>query len=289
MTSADYNPFGTESVQIKFKCNNCEAEVISERIGVPSPDYSADSAGDSFNENDGFAVCEVCEKEYEITVWASFASGYIDVQDISDEDVIEVIEHPEELDEYIDDQIDAILNISMFIEAFKNEIENLKKINEIYVGDNELQKTLQRQLFSSAITCLEDYLSSTLINEVLNNEENFKRFVRTFHGIRDRKFNLSEIYEKMSQLEDIVKKELIDVIYHDLPKVKGMYKDTLEIELPDISELMKIIQKRHDMVHRNGKDKEGNQVEINKDIITDTINTVYDFVKEIDFKLKKKL
>ena len=30
--------------------------------------------------------------------------------------------------------------------------------------------------------------------------------------------------------------------------------------------------------------------EINKDIITDTINTVYDFVKEIDFfKLKKKL
>lgn len=88
----------------------------------------------------------------------------------------------------------------------------------------------------------------------------FQKFCKNIHGIKNRKFDLSEIYDKFDKLRDIVKIELVEVIYHDLPKVKGMYQDTFQIEFPEIGDLMKVIKTRHDMVHRNGKNKEGEKL-----------------------------
>jgi len=288
MGQTEFFPHGTESVEIRFKCNDCETEVISDPIRVPSPNFEAEKASDSYNDNDGSVVCPNCGKEFNIWVNAGYADGYIEIDDISDEDIIEVIENQNELDEYYEEQIDALLSTSNFITLFKNEISNLKSMNNTNLGNQDLQKTLQRHLYSGAITCLEDYLATTLINEVLNNEENFKNFVRTFHGIRDRKFGLNELYEKLEQIENIVKKELVDVIYHDLPKVKGMYEDTLKVTFPDISELMKIIRHRHDMVHRNGKDKDGNEIVITKVTVDSAISSVESFVNELEKEIRKK-
>lgn len=288
MGNTDFFPHGTESVEIRFKCDNCETEILSESIGVPSPDFTAEKASDSYNDNDGLAVCPKCEKEFNIWVNAGYADGYIEIDDIADDDIIEVIENQEELDDYYEEQIDAFLSASDFIALFNVETSNLKALNNTDLGNSDLQKTLQRQLYSGAITCLEDYLSTTLINEVLNNEENFKNFVRTFHGIRDRKFGLNELYEKLDQIEVIVKKELVNVIYHDLPKVKGMYEDSLKIKFPEFGELMKIIKHRHDMVHRNGKDKDGEEIVISKETIDDAINAVESFVNELENTIRKE-
>lgn len=287
MGYTDFFPFGTESIEVRFKCDKCGSEVHSDSIRVPSPDFTAEKASDSYNDNDGYAVCPECEKEFNIWVNAGYSDGYVEIDDIADEDIIEVIENQEELDDYYEEQIETSLSVSNFIALFNSEINNLKELNRTDLGNEDLQKTLQRQLYSGAITCLEDYLSTTLINEVLNDDENFKNFVRTYHGIRNRKFSLNEIYEKLEQIKTTVKKELVDVIYHDLPKVKGMYEDTLKIEFPDISELMKIIKHRHDMVHRNGKDKDGNEIIISKETIDKTINTVETFVNELERKIRE--
>jgi transcription elongation factor Elf1 len=288
MSYTEYFPHGTESVQVRFTCDNCGNEVLSDSIRVPSPDWSAEKTSDSYADNDGGAVCENCGKDFSISVWSSFADGWIDVEDINDEDVLEVIEHPEELDEYYEQQIDAILFNTNSHSIFQGEIENLKKLNEIELPDAELLKTLKRQIYSGTVTCLEVYLSDALINAVLNDDKFFKRFVRTFHGIRNRKFQLSELYEKLDGIKDIVKKELLDVIYHDLPKVKGMYQDTFEIEFPDIEALTKVVLTRHDMVHRNGKTKDGEEVVVDKQTVTDLISQVEGFVNEIDAILKRE-
>ncbi len=284
MTNVDFNPFGTESIIVKFTCDNCDHEVTSDDIYIPSPNYAAETASDSYNDNDGSAICENCSKEFEITVYVSYAGGSIDIQDIDDDDVIEVIENQEKLDEYYDEQINSIIFNSGNILSFITELENLKKLNNETIGDTELQNTLKRQLYSGAITCLEDFLSQTLIKAVLSNEKFFKNFVRTFPGINARKFSLSEIFEKQQGLKDIVKKELLDIMYHNLPKVKPIYKNTLGIEFPDIADLIKIVLTRHDMVHRNGKSKDGAIIEINKDIVDDVINKVEAFAKDIEMK-----
>lgn len=288
MGYCEFSPWGNKSVIVEFDCDNCDHRVISEEIGIPTPNYMAEKASDSYNDNDGGAVCEECEKDFVINVYAGYADGYVDIDDVGDETiVVNEIADESELQDYVEEQINAIIASLNFIDIFNNEIFNLKQLNEVILGSPDLQETLRRQIFSGAITCLEDYLSTTIIQEVLNKDEFFKNFIKTYKGIKNRKFDLSEIYDKFDKLRDIVKTELVDVIYHDLPKVRGMYQDTFQIEFPEIGDLMKAIKKRHDMVHRNGKNKEGEKVQITKELIFDVIDKVDKFVQDINNKLTK--
>lgn len=286
MGYSEFSPFGNKAVIVEFDCDDCGTRVDSAEIGIPSPNYGAEKASDSHNENEGYAICENCAKNFDVYVYAGYADGYVEVNDV-DDDSIRVQEIEDDLDEYYEEQIEAILSSPYYDFYFIEEIEKLKELNDINLEKEELQETLRRQIFSGAITCLEDYLSTTLIQQVLNNEENFKQFIKTFRGIKNRKFNLSEIYDKLDSIRDIVKKELVDVIYHDLPKVKGMYQDTLGIDFPNIGDLMSAIKTRHDMVHRNGKNKEGEKIEITKELVVEVIEKVELFVKNIDKKITK--
>jgi hypothetical protein len=284
MGYTEFSPFGNKAVIVEFDCDDCGTRVESEEIGIPSPNYAAEKASESHNENKGYAVCEKCDKNFDVYVYAGYADGYVEVNGV-DDDSIQVHEIEDDLDEYYEEQIEAILSSAYYDFYFIEEIGKLKELNDIELEKEELQETLRRQIFSGAITCLEDYLSTTLIQQVLNNEENFKKFVKTFRDIKNRKFDLSEIYDKLDSIRDIVKKELVDVVYHDLPKVKGMYHDTLGIDFPAIGDLMRAIKTRHDMVHRNGKNKEGEKNEITKELVVDVIEKVELFVKDIDEKI----
>ncbi|MBC7525282.1 MAG: hypothetical protein H7239_12700 [Flavobacterium sp.] len=285
----EFLPWGNKSVTIEFNCDECGQHVVSREIGIPSPNYTAERSSDSHNVDEGYVVCDGCEKEFNFSVSSGYSDAYVLVDYIEDDEIgVNEIVDERELDYFIEGQIDAIIGSLNFITAFSKEISNLKQLNDVTFDNVVLQETLQRQIYSGAITCLEDYLSTTLIQEVLNKEEYFKNFVKTYHGIRNRKFELSEIYDKLDKLTDIVKIELVAIIYHDLPKVKEMYQETLKIEFPAISELMTIIKTRHDMVHRNGKNKEGEKIELTKELVFDMIRKVEEFVNCINDKLTNR-
>lgn len=289
MGYTEFSPHGNSAVIVSFDCDKCGSRVTSEELGLPTPNLEAEKVSDSHGESWGGAVCDNCDKDFNVFVYAGWADGYVEVDDTDDESItIEEIVDEEELDYYMQQQIDTIIQSPDYISQFEKEIENLKKLNDIEVADGDLQETLQRQIYSGAITCLEDYLSTTLIQKVLSNEDYFKSFVKTFKNIKSRKLNLSEIYEKFDGLRDVVKKELAEVIYHDLPKVRGMYKDTLGIDFPVIKDLMGIVSNRHDMVHRNGKNKEGDKIEISKKVVSEVIEKVHGFVKSIEQEIHKK-
>jgi len=288
MGYTDFFPHGNKSVIVRFTCDECGNEVESEEIGIPTPNFAAEKASDSHNENEGGAVCGECGKDFNVYVYAGYADGYVEINDVDDDSIsVEEIVDEKELEYYMNEQIDAIVQSLNYISQFDKELNNLRKLNETDLGDSQLQETLQRQIFSGAITCLEDYLSTTLIQRVLSDETIFKDFVKTFKKFKDRKFDLSDLYEKVDAIEDIVKQELVDIIYHDLPKVRGIYQDTLKINFPVIKDIMKIITNRHDMVHRNGKNKEGEKIEISQDVVTDVIEKVEKFVKEVESELNK--
>lgn len=79
-----------------------------------------------------------------------------------------------------------------------------------------------------------------------------------------------------------------EIIYHHLPRVKNIYKSTLDIDLGNISELMECISIRHDIVHRNGKDKDGNLQNINKEDIVRLASIVSDFIRNIESQFVSK-
>lgn len=51
---------------------------------------------------------------------------------------------------------------------------------------------------------------------------------------------------------------------------------------------MKAVEKRHHIIHRNGKDKDGNAIVITKSDVEELINNIIVFVENIEKQLNKK-
>ncbi len=191
--------------------------------------------------------------------------------------------HPWEYDEEydIDEQFEAITDNKELFQKYKNEISNLTNLNALKVEHQSLRDTLNRQIFIGVIGALEAFLSETFINLVVDNDNYRRNFVKSYPAFKKRKFELREIFEENDKLVNTIKDEMLLVIYHNLPKVSNMYRDTFQIDFPDITDVYECVLKRHDLVHRNGKTKTGEVVEANQESIGDLIKKVNRFVEAI--------
>ena len=75
------------------------------------------------------------------------------------------------------------------------------------------------------------------------------------------------------------------VMYHNLSKVAGMYESTFDIEFPKFGALAKTVNIRHDLVHRNGKSKDGVTHSIRMAEVLALVEDARAFVIEINTKL----
>lgn len=288
MTNIDYNPFGNKGLILKFPCKTCGYWIKTDEIDIPPPDFSSETVHDSYNDSDDYTVCPKCDSEFNITVWASYAGGYIDITELDDDSEVEVEEIPEPYDEYYEDRFDAIIDNKKFYSNFINEIENLTKLNTIILGDLNLNKTLKKQIFIGVITSVETFLSDTFINLTMNDKDFLKNFIETHPEFKNRKIELREIYKAQDNLKNIAKSVMLDMLYHDLPKIKEMYEATFNIKFPLIKDLIKEVSKRHHLVHRGGKTKEGEILEISATDIDNVIGFAKVFVEDIAEKLNLK-
>ena len=188
--------------------------------------------------------------------------------------------------DYYEEQYEATIDNKNPLGLFRVELESLKKINDIELEDKNLESILKRQVFIGAFGALETFLSDTFINLTINNETYFRNFIESYPEFRQRKFELREIFIEQGKLKETAKKIMLDVIYHDLPKVKAMYQATFKINFSELRPLIKLVHTRHDLVHRNGKTKDGHLVVIDKAIAADLLDKVSAFVKEISAELK---
>jgi hypothetical protein len=254
----------------------------------------------------GITYDELCETEWHIETDESkdnLVYGYVVYfEDSSPRHILDKIEglnkdnqvwlSPHDLDDEEDydyeEQYEAIIANKFFYDSFQNEISNVKQLNDIQLESPELLIVLKRQLYITAIGALETFLSETFINVTNENPDYFRNFVETYPNFKERKFQLNEIYGEYDKLQDTAKKEILEVIYHNLAKVRNMYVSTFKIEFPDISELSKAVNTRHDLVHRNGKTKNGVDVTVNKEIVTELLNQISVFVEHISKSLNLK-
>jgi len=145
------------------------------------------------------------------------------------------------------------------------------------------QQRLTRMLYVSVITSLEAYLGDFFSSAIANDEELRRRFVETNPDFQQQKFPLSKIFEVQKGLENQVKQYLVDVVWHHLARVMSMFRDVLGIEFPnDMGELFNAVLIRHDIVHRNGKKKDGTEHNLKPSDIEALIVIVEKLVKHIE-------
>ena len=273
--------FGVGAIDIKFDCINCGQRVKTEgEIDVPFPDFSADTAQDSQSSNDGFAICANCNEEYEIDVINGYGGGWITINKIGNDSELEIIEYPEPPDY----ELDAILSNSEFNVTFNSAIDKIRKLNRILVEDASIEQLLKNNLFVSIIAAMETYLSDAFINTIdKKNERYLRQFVDAFKKYQERKIKLSEIYIFYDSIKSDAIKELKDITFHNLEQSKYLYGKSLNVNYPDdLGSLFKIVEKRHDIVHRNGKTKDNIEVNVTFDEIEDTIAEITNFIDFID-------
>ena len=186
-----------------------------------------------------------------------------------------------------DFEFEAITENNDYSENFYDEITNLESLLTLDVPTTELKNILYRQIFISIIGTIETYLSNAFINRTFDSKDYLKNFISSHPEFKNQKFEIRDIFNKYDEIENIARKVMLDTIYHNLPTVRNMYKDTFNIDFPNFSEIYQAVLVRHDLVHRNGFTKDGQQVLISKDIINQLINEVKGFVRKLVTELEK--
>ena len=187
-------------------------------------------------------------------------------------------------------EMDAVLD---FKEIYENEEYSYDRelFDECYgeIGklletieplDIQSKEVLYRLLYANIITRMETFLSDTLKSYVLSSENNIRFFTENYAPFKKELVPLSDIYKKKDNHPACVRQILDSLMYHDLPKIKQVYK-IINVDIGDIGDLVKAVIIRHDIVHPNGKDKDGNQRTITRSMVEELATKVADLIYDV--------
>ena len=268
MASFEYNPL-CESVTVTYECPHC-GHVNKDTFTVPSPDLSAETHHDSINQDFDDAICEKCNQEFNVILTNGFYGGYGEIDDV--DTITDVVENiPGEDDEYYDKLL--------FKETHSDTEKAIDAIEEL---PQDIKDNLYRLLYANIISKLEAFLCDTIVNYVLSCEARKRRFVQKYEPLATQKFQMSAIYAKYDSLDKIIRGALTSIVYHDMVLVRKLYKNVVEIDLPNTKSIEDAIQIRHDIVHRNGKNKDGSLHSVNRTDVEVLSDHVKDFIYEVD-------
>ncbi len=184
-----------------------------------------------------------------------------------------------------DDLVIDIAQNTEYHQNFVKAILDIEQLIETKVGD-AVASCFWRLLYVNVITSLETYLSDAFINTVMNRPLLIRQFIESTPEFQVQKVPLSEVFKALEEIEKKVRTYLIELVWHHIERVKPMYHATLGIEFPaDLKAIFQAIRNRHDLVHRNGKTKEGQEIQITPKDVSDLISLVKTFVQHIDSQL----
>lgn len=263
-------------IDITFSCQ-CGA-FIDETVTCEGPDVSAENDSASFREYWESIICDGCGKDYDTHIVCTLSDTNVSVPrnvvDLS-YDVHDIFEQEDLVSE-----IESTRQLEVYRKVSTDVVSLLRHPHPV-----EVQATLNNMLFAQVVTAVEAYLSSSFISTVIGDDKLIRCLIETDPELAKRQFSLKEIFTQWEDLKRLVAQYLKDLIFHDLKKVKPMYLSVLDIDFGDVAWLFKAVLVRHNCVHRNGFDKDGNQQEIEGDAIVELVKQCTHLVSEIEEQL----
>jgi len=172
------------------------------------------------------------------------------------------------------------------IGIFDSQIQSVIELLNVKASDRA-QYSLMVMLHGHVVAAVESYLASTFIHKVTNSDDLIRKLVESDPKFSKMKFTLKEIFEKRESLQLTVVRYLKDLIFHDLKKVKPMFKGVLDCDFGDISWLFEAVNTRHHCVHRAGLDKDGNRINISIRSIRELVERSAGLCRKIENKVNQ--
>ncbi len=149
----------------------------------------------------------------------------------------------------------------------RNFISNIDELEEFVASlfADESKVMIYKMAYAYAVTLLESFLGDTLKSLVSENNELFNNAILKVDELKKAKYSLEDLVDNDISVKGLAIMKLSDILFHNIPKVIKTYEAVLGVSIDiEKNEIIEIIKIRHDIVHRNGKSKDGNNIVINE-------------------------
>ncbi len=171
---------------------------------------------------------------------------------------------------------------------YSSFIESIDQIKEMIDTkfDPKIQNFLLKLLYANIITVLETFLSEAFITVLFSDDCFITQFVEKNDDFKERKILLSDLYKEYNKIHHTVQTYLSNVIWHKIFKIKCLYECTFDLTFSEeTTSLSKAITIRHDLIHRGGKNKKGEVVNVTLNELKSLIVDIENFVNDLHSKL----
>lgn len=242
----------------RFDCPECGMEVVA-NVLLPELPPKAEI---TFSGGEIVMVCcPKCETAFKARAFFSptmCSMGFIDHEDTA-------ITASAPMVRGVDEEIDAWLYDTPAdpYANFNASVAEARFLLDQHGGDGA--SLINRMVFTNYIGAFEAFLADTLINEVLPSDIALKRLIERDEPLRNRRFSLTQIAGEPDLIKKSVRDRLQSEVWHRTKRVGALYKNALEVDIRSLlgaqaDKLDEAIVLRHDCVHRNGTDRDGNQL-----------------------------
>lgn len=177
------------------------------------------------------------------------------------------------------------------LKTFKESMKAVHKLSEQKFPEHRrLAQPMYRMLHVFTITALETYLSDTFQQQVLRDKHLTTILLTTDPELKKRSYSIHEVIDWYENAQKKATDHLYDIVWHNLGKIRCMYRTVLGVEFPaDMDSIFRAVIVRHDLVHRNGKTKDGVLHRLKQTDLTALFSSVEKFVSTIDEQIKSKV
>lgn len=273
MVSLDYNLW-TKSISFKFRCPKCGEILESDTMTVPSPNYQGDTQSDSEEREEFVCECEHCGRIINGELVSGIYYGTVVLPELDEDEIVDY--NCEDYDDYDAKEADY----GFYTEAHV-------ALDAIEVLPEETKGTLYRLLYANAFAYIEAYLRDNLRSRILENEQKMEEFEKIYKEIKKRR-KCSKNKEQES-IRTKAKEHLDQIVYHRFQLVKEVFQRCINIDLGNMESWQKALSIRNDIIHRNGKTKDGETIVISKEDVDKIWDEVFEVIKNVDSQKAMKL
>jgi hypothetical protein len=138
-------------------------------------------------------------------------------------------------------------------------------------------------VLGSMISALEAFLWETMDYWVTKNEQVLQHVVMDHPKLRDRQLKLGDIYKRQAGLLNEVKGYLQHLVWHRWDEVRALFVGGFQlIGMPDLHQFDAAIEKRHHIIHRAGRNEQGERINITYEEISALSTQLVTFAEEVN-------
>lgn len=277
---------------VKFDCPICHRSAAN-KVLVPEPNWGAsDKVSELTSESETEVVCDLCGAVFSAYVQNSASDCSVTLDDYPETEVLadNAFFAPSADDDWLNTDLPENPS-GIFLDSHYHAGDILA---EYGIGGRGVLShsafIINRMVFSQQVSALEAYLGDTLVQQVKQSQIATGKLLANDDELKDVKIGLAEIVISPDIVSKTVQAHLQKILYHNLAKVAVLYKIALDIDIwPDEvikKGLFRAVQYRHDCVHRNGRDKDGNEQQVfTTEYVKEMLDAMSKLVRHIEAKI----